>query len=67
MEHIATIKTTSGLSDEKVLLSGSLPKKDECPHHTSKFLCAYCCKWYDLFVEFPSKPMVIPNKKTDTK
>lgn len=23
---------------------GSLPKKDDCSHHTSKFLCAFCNK-----------------------
>ena len=67
MEHIATIKTTSRLRDEKVILSDSTPKGDECRHHSSKFLCAFCCKWYDLFTDTPSKPIMIPSKETLTE
>ena len=61
MENVATIKTLASLTNEQLILLASGTKREECRHHTNKFLCAYCCKWYDLFTDTPSKPIMIPG------
>lgn len=36
-------------------ITGSIPKKDECPHHSSKFLCSDCVTTKSLMPDYSVK------------